>query len=132
MLAKDPMKRINVKELCSHPWITNNGMLSELQSNFEIQRVTASQISQAVGNVVDLNKQDTETSPEPQIRNRRRTTVAETKSKPMTVIPSNQTLDTNNGTNQANTEEGNEEDEVDNDEKVNIKPSILKRIKSAP
>jgi len=135
MLLKDPMKRITVKQLCSHPWITNNGMLSELQSNFEIQRVTADETSQAIGKAVDLNDRDTETSPEPQIRNRRHTTVAEMQSKPLTEIPSNQKLDTHKITNLANTEEGNEEDEKDevgNDEKVNFKPSIFKRIKSAP
>jgi len=135
MLAKDPKKRITVEQLCSHPWITNNGMLSELQSNFEILRVTADQRSQAIGKAVDLNERDPETSPEPQIRNRRHTTVAEKQSKRLIEIPRNQKLDTNKVTDLANTEEGNEEDEKDkvgNDEKVTLKPSFLKRIKSAP
>jgi len=136
MLAKDPAKRIGITELCSHPWITNDGTLSELKTNFTIAHVTASERSQAIGSVIDFKNRDTETSSEPQSRNRRHTTVTVCKneSKPSTEIPSNQKLDTNEGTNLANKKEGNKEDEKDevSTEGKILKPSLLHRIKSAP
>merc|ERR1719419_1820462 len=36
MLHKDPSKRIKIRELCDHPWITKRGALLPLQSVFNI------------------------------------------------------------------------------------------------
>jgi len=133
MLAKDPMKRITVKELCCHPWITNDGKLLELETHFELESVSATERSHAIRKHIDLTSPDIEQPQE--TRNRSRTAVSEIPSKPLPKVPSSRKLHENKVTNLPPTKEGNEEDELDedsDDEKVNFIPSIFKRIKSAP
>jgi len=113
MLTKDPSKRITVKELCYHPWITKNGQLNVLQSTFELESVSATERSHAMRKYVSLNSRDEE-QPQDLLNWTRNNTARMSTSRISKLPPTN------------------EEQEVDwryedrNDEKATLKPSVLK------
>jgi len=113
MLTKDPSKRITVKELCCHPWITDNGKFNVLQSTFELESVSATERSHAMRKYVSLNSRDAE-QPQDLLNWMRNNTLRMSTSRISKLPPTN------------------EEQEVDwryedtNDEKATLKPSVLK------
>merc|ERR1719419_1897924 len=54
MLNKDPAKRITVVELCKHPWITDQGKLSDLVYNYDREVVSLHDREHAFAEYHDL------------------------------------------------------------------------------
>jgi len=112
MLTKDPRKRITVKELCCHPWVTDNEKFNVLESTFELERVSPSERSNAMGKYVSLNSRDEQ----PKELNWTRHSATRMSTSRISNLPPT-----------------NEEQEVDwryedDDEKVSLKPSMFKRL----
>jgi len=56
MLNKDPAKRITVEELCKHPWITDQGKLSDLVYNYDREVVSPDDREYAFAEYRDQSK----------------------------------------------------------------------------
>jgi len=74
MLEKDPAKRITVKQLCSHPWITDNGRLPPLTPSYDRCLISENERQHAVADLVDLHSRALKKTPE--TRARRKTTAS--------------------------------------------------------
>jgi len=56
MLEKDPSKRITVKELCQHSWITDGGKMAKLISDYELEFLSPSERSDALHKHINFNQ----------------------------------------------------------------------------
>jgi len=119
MLEKDPAKRITVKELCRHPWITDKGRLHPLTQSYDRHHISENEHQNAVAELVDL--QSSSPAKKPETRPRRKTTANDDARR--TVYPKHDpALTISSGV----------ESSSDEDYGSSVPPSIYRRVLSAP
>jgi len=123
MLEKDPAKRITVKELCRHTWITDKGRLHPLTQSYDRYLISENEHQHAFAELVDLQSSPSEKK---SVTRARRQTTANDNSRRTAFPKHDPALTISSGV-----ESSSDEDE-DYGPSVSVPPSIYRRVLSEP